>query len=279
MFIYGFSDLCQSLSEFDKNAEVFSIGKSVCGRDIFCIKFGNGRKKVFLNGSHHGAESITSALLVRLATKACCDAEICKKSTVFIVPMVNPDGAELVKCGCEDFFNRDFLIKANSGSCDFSKWQANARGVDLNHNYDAGWELSKKLEMVYGTDKPGRTRFGGFFPHSEPETKALVNLTERERFDITVSYHTQGKVIYYAYPGITPHCVLDMGLKIADLTGYELSNPEGIASYGGYRDWFIRKFNKPGFTIEAGFGENPLQYSQLEDIYTDNEEIINIVAG
>ena len=55
------------------------------------------------------------------------------------------------------------------------------------------------------------------------------------------------------------------------------------SSFAGYKDWFIQEFNKPGYTIEAGIGENPIQMEQFEEIWKDNfgilglgiEEIIN----
>ena len=37
-------------------------------------------------------------------------------------------------------------LKYNQQSDDFSHWQANARGVDLNHNYDSGFYEYKKIE-------------------------------------------------------------------------------------------------------------------------------------
>mgnify|MGYP000817358184 FL=1 len=44
--------------------------------------------------------------------------------------------------------------------------------------------------------------------------------------------------------------------------------PDGIASYGGYKDWFIRAFKRPGFTIEVGLGENPLPIEDFPQVYT-----------
>ncbi len=275
MFIYGYADLCKDINRIRGCAEVFSIGHSLCGRDIPVVKFGNGRKKVFINGAHHGAESITSALLMRFALNY---AELRGGNTVFIAPMVNPDGAELVKSGCEAFFNKKFLIKANGGSEDFTRWQANARGVDLNHNYDAGWAKASELQKKYGADRPCPSRFGGFAPHSEPETRAMVSFTREERFDMAICYHTQGKEIYYTYDDFRPDGSLGLARAFSMLSGYALSRPSGIASYGGYKDWFIKEIQKPGFTIEAGLGTNPLPFEQLDEIYNDNEELLKLAA-
>ena len=52
------------------------------------------------------------------------------------------------------------------------------------------------------------------------------------------------------------------------MTGYIISSPEGLAVGGGFKDWFIEKFQKPGFTIEIGKGENPLPIDEFENIYS-----------
>lgn len=280
MFIYGYSDLLLGLEDIKKKADVFSIGRSCMGRHIICIKLGKGKRKVFINGAHHAGESITSALVLRFAEDLNGELSyLLENNSVFMVPMVNPDGVELVKRGSIGFHNREFLIDANNGKTDFSLWQANARGVDLNHNYDAGWNVAKQMEGKYGIYKPSPTRFGGDFPESEPETKAMVRFTKCEGFDVTLSYHTQGKEIYYTYGCFTPKESYSLAQKMADASGYVLSEPSGIASYGGYKDWFIKTFKKPGFTIEAGLGRNPLPYTQLDEIYNDNKGLLKAVLG
>lgn len=46
----------------------------------------------------------------------------------------------------------------------------------------------------------------------------------------------------------------------------------------GYKDWFIQIYNRPGYTIEAGLGENPLPISQFDKIYKDNIGILILGA-
>ena len=46
------------------------------------------------------------------------------------------------------------------------------------------------------------------------------------------------------------------------------------SGYAGYKDWFIEKYNLPGYTIEAGVGVNPLDMSQFSKIYQDNKLIL-----
>ena len=179
--------------------------------------------------------------------EALVSGKVLTNASVYIVPMVNPDGVEIASKG--------------------KYWQANARGVDLNHNYDALWELSKQTEVSYGITEPGPTRFGGSFPESEPETKAIANFTRQNNFDVTASFHSQGEVIYYDFCGIVPAGTEEYLSRFEAVSNYKRDIPEGIASYGGYKDWFIKKYKKPAFTIEIGLGQNPLPLSDFDKVY------------
>jgi g-D-glutamyl-meso-diaminopimelate peptidase len=57
-----------------------------------------------------------------------------------------------------------------------------------------------------------------------------------------------------------------------------LSDPEGVASYAGYKDWFIQDWRRPGYTIEVGLGKNPLPISQFNKIYADNLNMLLLSA-
>jgi len=290
--IYGYENLKGDVAAIhNKNIfEIFSIGKTALGKDILCIKYGGGPKKVFINGAHHALESITSAMLMRflreIAESRAASGSlfgynldyIFKKSSVYIVPMVNPDGVELVKHGAAACRYKKQLIRMNDGKNDFSKWQSNIAGVDLNHNYDAGWEIAKKMEPDYNINGPGPTRFGGEYPESEPETRAMTAFSRREHFDLSISYHTQGEEIYYQYMNYAPPAGARIARTFAKSTGYKLAKTSGIASHGGYKDWFLKTFGKPAFTIEAGLGKNPLPFSDLDGIYEKNKQLLAFAA-
>lgn len=236
----------KKLKEKFPDIPVFSIGKSVEGRELFALKAGIGRKKIFLNGAHHGMEWLTAKVLIAFAEEL---AENPPTATSFyIVPMVNPDGVEIAAAG--------------------SRWQANARGVDLNHNYDALWALSKKAEQEHGIFQPGPTRFGGEYPESEPESRAVADFTRQNDFDAAIALHSQGEVIYYDFCGCVPDGTEEYLNKFEACSNYRRDTPMGIASYGGYKDWFIKKFKKPAFTIEIGLGENPLTLDMFDDVYS-----------
>ncbi len=268
------------------------IGRSVLGKNLYYIKLGNGPNQVFYNGSHHSLEWITTVLLMKFVenfSKAYADRtplagydvrNIWNQSTIYIVPMVNPDGVDLVLNGLSrnnPYYSR--LIEWNNGSRDFSRvWQANIRGVDLNHNYNASWNLSKAAEARYGITGPGPTRYSGPYPESEPESRAVADFTRNHDFRLALAYHSLGEVIYWTYLNIIPRDSQKIAQLFSDVSGYVLSVPEGTASYAGYKDWFIDKFRRPGFTIEVGRGTNPLPISQFDEIYNDNIELLLLAA-
>ncbi len=260
-----------------------SIGKSAWGRELYYIKLGNGEKKISYNGAHHGMEWITSAMLMKFAKdfmESFCDgkklcgfsvAALCEKASLYIIPMINPDGVELSTKGLPEWLpedQADRLIQYN-GSKNFTRWQANANGVDLNHNYDAMWQQSKAMEKEYGIFGPGPTRFSGHAPLSEPESRALAEFTVDKDFDMVIAFHSQGKVIYQGFQGKEPPSSIKIARAFELISSYSVDVTEGIASYGGYKDWFVDKFCQPGFTVEVGEGTNPLPFEKLPIIYKE----------
>ncbi len=223
---------------------------------------GKSSKKLLMCGAFHGLEGITSKILIKFMSEIYKN-DIKPSISIYIVPCVNPDGVAISTYGakCAGVY-QSFVEKVGS-----DKWQANARGVDINHNFDANWYVLHKLEVQNGITGPSNMRFGGEFPESELETKSIVKLCHKEKFDCAIAFHSQGEEIYWSFDGIIPKNSEIIAERMANLSGYTLSAPEGLAVGGGFKDWFIKFFNKPGFTVEVGRGTNPLPNSDLESIY------------
>lgn len=289
-------DSLKKISQKYKNTKLFSFGKSVLKRDLLCLKIGKGKKSIILVGAHHAMEYMTSFVLLEFAEKFLDAAEngkemgffskeefleMYEKKCIYIIPALNPDGIDIERGNIKKGAMYDALLKMNKGSHDFSHWQANAAGVDLNHNYNAGFDKSKMLEKEYGVSVPGPTRFAGEAPESEPESMALADLTRALKFSLSsvIALHTQGEEIYYDYNGKSSCRSKLMAECFAALSGYKVSRPDGIASYGGYKDWVIDSLGIPAFTIECGKGENPLPDSDLESVYKKTEPILLSAAA
>ncbi len=281
--MYDYELLKKDIEDINPVAtEVFSIGKTQMGRDIFCLKTGRGSKKLVITGAHHGLEYITSKFLMMFAKRYNSSLmegiDFCGENlkpifmgvTVYIIPMVNPDGVDIAVNGLDitNEIHRQLISKVGIHS--FRKvWQANASGVDLNHNYDALWHST--------VDKPGATLYAGKYPESEPETSAICNFIRENNPDMLICFHSQGKEIYYDFDGIVQKRAEMIAKKMAEVSGYTATQPSGSAAYGGCKDWFIKEFERPGFTVEMGYGKNPISTSKADELFDENASII--VAG
>ncbi len=258
-----------------------SIGKSELGQDIWELRIGIGPKKVHMNASMHANEWITSLVLMKWLNEyllalttgstfgVCTALELFQECNLSLVIMANPDGVDLVLNGPPEKLKED-LKKMNNGKEEFLGWKANIRGVDLNNQFPANWEIEKKRKKPTG---PAARDFPGKEPLTESEVKSLVALVQNEQFDRVVSLHTQGEEFYWGYEGQEPEIASIMAREFVIRSGYKAVRY--IDSHAGFKDWFIDHYKKPGFTLELGKGINPLPLSQFNQIYQDTKPILN----
>lgn len=268
------------------------LGNSLCGRPITLLKIGEDtgeRGGVLFAGAFHGIEWLTGMILLRFADRLCHaittrqtlagihPGRALEGRSLSIIPFTNPDGVEIAMHGAQAGFPFDQIVEKASGG-DPRLWKANARGVDINHNFDAGWHQLREMEKEKGIDGPAPTQYGGRTPESEPETQLLTALCRQENFRHIIAFHSQGEEIYWHYGEHTHPNAFLMGRILAVASGYELCMPSGLASHGGFKDWFIEEFHRPGFTIEIGKGVNPLPLSDFDSVYTKLEEMMMLAA-
>ena len=141
--------------------------------------------------------------------------------------------------------------------------------MDLNLQFPAGWEQARQIKYSQGFTTLAPRDFVGFGPLTEPESLAIYNFTLQHNFRLVTSFHTQGKVIYWQFQNFLPEDSFYIGTQFANSSGYTLEETPLNSSFAGYKDWFILFYNKPGYTVECGLGENPLPISQFDEIYND----------
>ena len=242
------------------------LTKSILGEDIHYYKFGRGKSNLLFVGAHHSMEHITASVLYEIIAKISenlrRDKSFCgvnlkfwlQKFTFWFIPCLNPDGIDLFFGDSKNNVLYERQVKMNGGE-DFFAWQANARGVDLNHNYDFGFSEYKLIEKEKKIT-PGKTAYSGEYPESEPESRALANLVRVIRPSLIVSLHSQGKEIFYR-PRESAR-VRRIAERCAEILDYRVSLPQGGADFGGLSDYAGENLGIPSLTVEVGLGKNPL---------------------
>ena len=268
--------------------ETGTAGSSVMGKNLYYIRLGRGPNQVFYNAAHHANEWITSPLLMKFIEnfsqaysiganiRGYNVRDIWNRSSIYIIPMVNPDGVDLVTYWPK-YLNPTYRQAAQintTGKPLPLVWKANIRGVDLNLNYPADWEKEREFELEQGISGPAPNNYGGPYPLSEPESSAVVNFTKQHDFRLIIAYHTQGEVIYWQFKNFAPPEALPIARLFSRASGYTISLNPGEASYAGYKDWFLQQYGRPGYTFEVGKGVNPIPISQFPVIYNQNEEVL-----
>ncbi len=194
------------------------IGYSCQGREIYALHVGETTGRQFIAVyAVHAREWITARLAVKHAKIGF------NRGGGWIIPLLNPDGA---------------ILSQTSRPL----WKANARGVDLNCNFDADWGSGRLNTRIRG----GENCIGDY-PFSEPETIALRDFTLRVRPYVTLSFHTKGEEIYWEYGGRGDKTGAEI---LQSVCGYKVKRIFGSA--GGYKDWCILSLNVPAYTIECG---------------------------
>jgi g-D-glutamyl-meso-diaminopimelate peptidase len=264
------------------------IGHSVMGKEIIALKLGQGKREVHYNASIHANEWITAFILIKFIMECLHSMDeddgylkgfniraLLQENSVWIVPLLNPDGVELVMEGIREGHSlKQQLLEWNNHSSDFSGWKANIHGVDLNDQFPAHWEEERLRRNV---SKPGPMNYSGDAPLIEPEASAIANFTLKHSFALALSLHTQGEEIYWNYRGYEPADAAEIVDKFAVRSGYRTVYLTD--SDAGYKDWFIQQFRHPGFTIEAGYGKNPLPIEQFDDMYEKVSKILLLGLG
>lgn len=279
---YNYEILQKNIKELKNTYSFFkigSIGDSVLEKNISYIKIGQGKREVLYHAGIHANEFITSNLLMKfieefskaISLNSVIYGQSAKKLfnmvSLYIIPMVNPDGIDLVTGKLEknsNIYKNYVKIAKEYPNIPFPNgWKANFNGVDLNLQFPAEWEKAKQIKFSQGFIKPAPRDFVGKAPLTQPEAIALYEFTLKHNFDLTISYHTQGKEIYSQFLNYKPSKAKKIGETFAKVSKYKLAQVPYNSSFAGYKDWFIQKYNKPSFTIEAGIRRKSTTYNTI----------------
>jgi len=249
---------------------VFSIGESVLGKDIWCIRITNEKNKkekfsCLIDGCIHGIEweageaclYLTEYLLINFDTNTTI-THILNTTEVYIVPLINPDARQNNKL-----------------------WLGNDNGVDLNRNFDIFFgrirsrclrlgKLFGRIKMPvikFRPNKPSKWwRNCGRYAFSEPESRALRDLIKTvgtQDFSFYATCHTATHEIYTPVPWTKtilkpPYIMTEKEIQLFEYvkdwveenTEYEADRSEENNIGGCTYIWVFNEFRIPSFTFE-----------------------------
>lgn len=296
--LYTYGEFQRDMAALQKNAgavlRVDEIGQTVDGNKLYDFRVGNpsAERHLLVFGGIHAREYITAQLVMRQLVQLLSDQstngsyeniavrELLSNTEIHFIPMANPDGIGISQLGLEGLHTeavretvRQIAAKDGKALTEsyLRQWKSNANGVDLNRNFDALWESYNDHLGHASAD-----HYKGTAPECELESKALADLTRQFQFDATLSYHTQGEVIYWNFgqEGELKNMSLLLANRVSELTGYRLDGNFQALDTAGYKDWAISKLGIPSLTIEAGHGGNPVDPAQMDAIWRENRDVV-----
>ena len=275
-------DLQALAQRFPDQAVLDTIGQSELGLEIPVLRIGDpdAEYHVLLQGAIHGREHMTAWLLSAMADYWLShDVQNLGDICWHILPMTNPDGVTISQTGYLNeiqgkICKSDVMAGYATGLTNYAaQWKANGLGVDINRNFPCGWDT------VNSREEPSSQQYRGTEPFSSAEARALRDYTLSYSFDVTISYHAQGSVIYWEYGNwqSVKNRSYSLGMAIRNVTGYPLENSDGLDG-AGYKDWVMEELGIPSLTIEVGCGDTPLAEREMYSIFARNQDVLPAIA-
>ncbi len=277
--VYDYEDMVRDLNKlqekYPSRARLMSIGTTYDKRQIWAIRIGksSAKKKLVIDAAIHAREWKNTQVMMRQTEEILRDypdfRNRFQKTCVYIIPMDNPDGVSISQYGFKAIRNKK-LQKLCKKIGKPKVWKANARGVDLNDNFAAGF--SKKR----GKKKPSYMGYPGKKAESERESRALVRFIEDVEPDAVLNVHSMGNVIYWDFnvDGDLYTKQEQLAAKVNSFNEYQLMPKGGSTNAaGGFADWLVYDKGITSITIETGSVYCPLPHSQFKSIYSKNNKM------
>ena len=303
---YSYSEMVDDLEALEEKygdkMSYTSIGKSHDGRNIYAVTLGNpdAEKQIVVSAGIHAREYLTPMLVMKqlefylynydgAAYGDTPFSELFEEFSFRILPMCNPDGITLAQFGIDAIISEELRETIRSiYSSDKSRgytddslsdylhyWKANAKGVDLNRNFDTpDWE---KVNYV---SSPSYINYKGTSPLSEPETKALSEYVSSLSSPVlSLAIHSQGEVLYFDCGQDSIHPSLALAKVVRECNGYKVIYD--TRRDAAFDDWCIIRKGIPSVTVETGNYDvkSPIPLSQFDSIWRANRDLWVHVAA
>jgi murein tripeptide amidase MpaA len=271
-------------------AKKFSIGQSYEGREIWGIKISDNvnadedEPEVFIHGLTHTRERASNEMalyIIQMLTDEYATSsrisDIVDSREIWIVPMLNPDGAEYDMSGGQ-----------------WHRWRKNRQpipgsseiGVDLNRNWGYAWGLGSG-KGTDGSANPASDYYRGWAAEVAPEVQAFEAFEDsrvvngRQQIRASIGFHSAAKQVLWPYSYTRADRPADMaqddhaafvalGQGAATLNGYKPQQGSDLYPvYGDQDDWAYHKHGIFGYTFEMAKGATHRYYPSQAELATD----------
>ena len=252
-------------------------GRTVTGRGIFSLSLGNNKNNAIYIGSIRGSDGLSGLILFLFIERLCRAVKnnhtlasvnvrrALSLSGVTVIPCLNPDGREIHLRGAAGAGSMSSFVSSFYNT-EKPLWNGNAAGVDINRNFifsDVAREAVRS---------PAPDLFRGDYPESEAETRALTRLCRLRKFRHCMELFRGEEGISYRSREEEPVCS-QMMAKILSCSCDLPVNAEISSAESGIRDWFIKEFRRPAFSL--GISGNS---EELYSVYGRLEEALTVFA-
>ena len=277
---------------FPGQIQVKELGVTADGRSIKEAVLGDEKaeRHLMIQASIHGREYMNTQVAMRQlelflrnyeigSYRNMTYEELLQGLCVHVIPMANPDGVTISQYGpkgihdkeCRQILKQCREADGADGRDYWKNWKANARGVDLNRNFDVGWQ------EFQGSLRPSSERYKGDVPASETETQAILSIPQRYPVVGCMAYHSSGNLVYWDYGSRGQVYLEDQKLAqtVSEITGYEAhSTVSDVTDSAGCSDYFVLKLGIAAITVENGTGDCPLDSEEFPVIMEKNEKLL-----
>lgn len=292
-FTYSYSKtLLESLAAAHPCAELSVVGTTVTKRGIFALTLGEGEENVLFLSGLCGEENPLPLLLYRFFARLCESYEsdgtlagvkirrTLRGRRITVVPSAVPDAFEIRRFGALGAGCYAGLVSRAAGE-NFKNWRANARGVNVAHNFDCRFRPVLLEAASDGKNRPSPFSYAGPAPESEAETAALRRLCTRKQFRHSLILSGFGRRVFWSAPPQSDRQENDvpMTAKILAAAGdYTLSEKEPLLQCGTFPAWFSETCGAPAYEIAPGKYPRVSNESEFDALYRETEEML-VLAG
>jgi predicted deacylase len=223
-------------------SEVYAL-PSAEGRMLRALRLGRGTRPVLVVAGLHGRElapPVTALALARALVEGDgLDRDITAlldDASVYIAPMWNPDGYAHVRAADPEW-------RKNRSP------QGSEIGVDLNRNFDVGWDGA-----CAGDRDPASRFYKGERAGSERETELMTRWAGEIGFDAVLDLHASGPAVVFGRACGDSNG--DLARELSERLGYGGASRRASGD-GELHQWFAAHGARVSLLIELGTEQRP----------------------